>query len=195
MGFGEEANGNAVDGKGPEAQQEGGGEEAVSDDAWTRGDVLSVLFSAPLAWRDVNGHLHAIEMLEFEMERELLVQSFREAGSQVLPTFDFATTERLRTAVTLGCRALHYSGHGHKNRLTFEDGNGGLQFVSLDLLQSLCGAGEHRLEFVFVSACFSRLAGQAFAEAGVAHVVCVSGRTGPPTHRHRPESYRDCAGF
>jgi hypothetical protein len=44
--------------------------------------------------------------------------------------------------------------------------------VSLDTLKLLTSAGEHRLSFVFVSACFSRLAGQAFAEAGVPHVVC-----------------------
>lgn len=85
-----------------------------------KSDVLSVLFSAPLAWRDWNNQLHPIEMLEFDLERELLVQSFQEAGCDVRLRMDFATTERLRTAVTLGCRALHYSGHGHKERLTFE---------------------------------------------------------------------------
>ena len=35
-------------------------------------------------------------------------------------------------------------------------------------------AGGMRLNFVFVSACFSRKAGEAFASAGVPHVVCVS---------------------
>jgi len=146
-------------------EEEAGGEKS---------DLLTVLFSGPLAWRDWNGQLHPIELLEFDLERELLVQSFQEAGCNVKLRFDFATTERLRTAVTLGCRALHYSGHGHKQGLTMEDGFGGLQFVSLATLRSLCAAGEHKLEFVFVSACFSRLAGQAFLDAGVPHVVCVN---------------------
>jgi hypothetical protein len=159
------------DGRGPGLQLEGILKE---ESGGNRSDVLSVLFSAPLAWRDLAGQLHPIEMLEFEQERELLIQAFTEAGCDVELRFDFATTDRLRSAVTLGCRALHYSGHGHKNRLTFEDGSGGLQFVNMDTLRSLCAAGERQLEFVFVSACFSRLAGQAFQEAGVPHVVCVN---------------------
>lgn len=146
----------------------------LSGTGYNRGNVLSVLFSAPLAWRDLDGKLHSIEILEFDHERELLIQSFQEANSDVCLRFEFATTERLRSTVTLGCRALHYSGHGHKEKLTFEDGGGGLQFVSLETLRSLCAAGGNHLEFVFVSACYSRLTGQAFAEAGVPHVVCLN---------------------
>lgn len=137
-------------------------------------DYIEVLFSAPLAWRDLRGQLHPIEQIDIEQERELLIQSFQESGADITPRFGFATTESLRTAVTLGARALHYSGHGHKEgRLTFEDGEGGLQLVSVETLRSLCAAGEHQLQLVTVSSCFSKYAGQAFAEAGVPHVVCV----------------------
>ena len=69
--------------------------------------------------------------------------------------------------------ALHFSGHGHPHGLNFEDGRSGLQFVTVDKLRDLCVAGGSQLEFVFVSACHSKRAGEAFAAAGVPHVVCV----------------------
>ena len=137
-------------------------------------DVLSVLFSAPLAWRDLEGNLHPIELLFFDQEREQLMQSLMESGSDIIPRFDFCTTDTLRTAVTLGARALHYSGHGHRNQLTFEDGAGGLQLVPVAMLRSLCAAGSHKLDLVVVSSCYSKLAGQAFVDAGVPHVVCIN---------------------
>jgi len=137
---------------------------------------FSVLFSAPLAWRDGRGTLTPIPMLDHEAERDMLRQTFREARRKIRLDFAFATTERLRSMVTLGCQALHFSGHGHPRCLTFEDGAGGLQAVDHERLRSLCAAGGtsgNVLRFVFVSACHSHLSGQAFADAGVAHVVCV----------------------
>ena len=99
---------------------------------------------------------HPIEMLDFDLERELLHQCFSEASKAIDVVFDTATTHRLRSRVTVGTRALHYSGHGHPNYLTFEDGKGGLQFLSVDELKTLVGAGEgggageNSIEFVFV---------------------------------------------
>ena len=87
--------------------------------------------------------------------------------------FDYATTDSLRTALSFGCRSLHFSGHGHPQYLNFEDGRSGLQLVNVDMLSSLLGAGGLRLDFVFVSACHSRKTGEAFIAAGVPHVVCV----------------------
>jgi hypothetical protein len=136
-------------------------------------NVLCVLFSVPLAWKDKNKKLHAIEMLDYTTERRSIWQLFKEVQRDIEVQFDFATTDKLRTAVTLGCRALHFSGHGHPQGLNFEDGKAGLQFVKVDTLRDLCVAGGSQLEFVFVSACHSKLAGEAFAAAGVPHVVCV----------------------
>ena len=136
-------------------------------------NVLCVLFSAPLAWTDTRNQMHPIQTLDYVGERETLVQVFREAQRDIGLRFDFATTDTLRTAVTLGCRALHFSGHGHPHCLNFEDGRSGLQFVTVEQLRALCQAGGHKLDFVFVSACYSRRAAEAFAEAGVPHVVCV----------------------
>ena len=81
--------------------------------------------------------------------------------------YDFATTDALRTALSFGCRALHFSGHGHKSHLNFEDGRSGLQLVNVETLRSLLSAGGLRLDFVFVSACHSKSTGQAFVDAGV----------------------------
>ena len=138
-------------------------------------NALTVLFSAPLVYRNSHNVLQPIEMLAFDNEREIVCQCFREASRDIDLKFDTATTHRLRTNVTLGCRALHYSGHGHENFLTFEDGKGGLHAVNAQELRTLCSAGSTEstnVEFVFVSACYSKLAGEAFVEAGVKHVVC-----------------------
>uniref|UniRef100_A0A7R9ZCI5 CHAT domain-containing protein n=1 Tax=Pseudictyota dubia TaxID=2749911 RepID=A0A7R9ZCI5_9STRA len=53
-----------------------------------------------------------------------------------------------------------------------EDGSGGAQFLRDDDLREFMRAGNGELLFVFVSACYSRSAGEAFLEAGVPHVVC-----------------------
>jgi hypothetical protein len=136
--------------------------------------TICVLFSAPLAWTDTRNQLHPIQKLDYPGERETLIQAFREASRDIGVRFDFATTDTLRTALSLGVKSLHFSGHGHPHCLNFEDGRSGLQFVTMDALRALCQAGGNQLEFVFVSACHSRRAGEAFVGAGVPHVVCVT---------------------
>lgn len=137
-------------------------------------ETICVLFSAPLAWTDTRNQLHPIQTLDYPGERDTLIQAFREASRDIGVRFDFATTDTLRTALSLGVKVLHFSGHGHPHCLNFEDGRSGLQFVTMDALRSLCQAGGNQLEFVFVSACHSRRAGEAFVGAGVPHVVCVT---------------------
>jgi hypothetical protein len=66
---------------------------------------------------------------------------FREVRRDIALTFDFATTDKLRSALSLDCRALHFSGHGHPNCLIFEDGQSGLQNVSIEALRGLVRAG------------------------------------------------------
>ena len=145
---------------------------------------LAVLFSVPLVYRDGGGRLHPMELLDYEVERELLWASMKEASRDIDLRFDFATTERLRNITTLGCRVIHYSGHGHPDYLSFEDGVGGLHMVNVETLAQLIMAGGPKgakakvqgrdgLQFVFVSACHSRRAGEAFIAAGVPHVVCI----------------------
>lgn len=155
---------------------------SVGDDAdeLERPPTLTCLFSAPLVYADGSGTIHPMEMLNYELEREFMWRAFREASRDIALRFDFATTQVLRNAVTLGSRALHFSGHGDPDFLSFEDGFGKCHVLGVDLLRSLLAAGgpshmgEAGVEFVFVSACYSRRAGEAFVAAGVPHVVAVN---------------------
>ena len=65
----------------------------------------------------------------------------KEASRDIELRFDFASTEKLRNITTLGCQAIHYSGHGHPDYLSFEDGAGALHMVDVETLRSLCAAG------------------------------------------------------
>lgn len=97
--------------------------------------VLGVLFSAPLVCMDPSGQVVPMDMLDLEKEKELICDSMREARRNVKVRFEFATTDRLRTLVTLGqCCGLHYSGHGDPNFLSMEDGRGNAHFVRAALL-------------------------------------------------------------
>ena len=138
-------------------------------------DVLCVLFSMPLAVRDNTGSIRAIDSLNFDDERRAIWNLLKEVRRNLGVKFDYATPNKLRDMVTMGCRALHFSGHGFPQFLCFEDGYGGLRVMEEGMLRSLCSSStNHQLDFVFVSACFSKNVGQAFVDAGVPHVVCVN---------------------
>mmetsp|Transcript_14549 Transcript_14549/g.58078 ORF Transcript_14549/g.58078 Transcript_14549/m.58078 type:complete len:1257 (-) Transcript_14549:1342-5112(-) len=92
-------------------------------------------------------------------------------------TLRYATLDALRSVVTLGCRAIHFAGHGHPEFLCFEDGKGGAVAASNDALRRLVSAGgAGGVRLVVVNSCHSQRAGDAFAAAGVPHVVAVSTR-------------------
>ena len=68
----------------------------------------------------------------------------------------FATSEAFGSMLTLGCRALHYSGHGDTNSLHFEDGVGTVHPLPYNDLKRLLGAGAaSSVRLVVVSACKS----------------------------------------
>jgi hypothetical protein len=136
-------------------------------------NTLNVLFSAPLAGFDRSGKAHPLEVLDYTSERDALIQVFKEVHRDISLHFDFATTDTLRTILSFGCKALHFSGHGVPKGLCFEDGKSGLQVLREQQLKDLLSAGGLALEFVFVSACYSKEIGEAFVKAGVSHVVCV----------------------
>ena len=131
-----------------------------------------------------------MDHLDSTKEREELLKVFKEVERDIEVQFDFATCNILQRAVSLGCRALHFSGHGDDRGLLFENENqtGEGTFVDPKRLESLVrhtarevGGGtseDNKLDFVFVSACKSLAAGQAFAEAGVRHVVCLQKEVG-----------------
>ena len=90
--------------------------------------LVACLFASPLAWQDSHGKLHGIEGLDGDAEREAIAKALEERRSnedqreRVVVDFRAATTEALQAALTSGVRVLHYSGHGHPQCLTFEDG-------------------------------------------------------------------------
>lgn len=69
-------------------------------------NTLNVLFSAPLAFVNKRWETVPLEVLDYSAERELLMQVFKEVHRDVSVHFDFATTDVLRTALTLGTRSL-----------------------------------------------------------------------------------------
>jgi hypothetical protein len=133
---------------------------------------ITVLFSAPLVYTD-GRTLRPFAKLDFDMERELIWQCLKEASRDIELSFDSATHDRLLATMTKRCSCLHYSGHGHQHYLPFEDGSGGPYWFQVNQFKSLIEReGGAPFRFVFVSACFSYLAGETFASAGVPHVVC-----------------------
>jgi hypothetical protein len=139
----------------------------------TDDNMITVLFSAPLVYSDSHQKLRPFAKLDFVMERELMWQCLKEASRDIKLTFDTATHDRLLAALTKRCSCLHYSGHGHQQYLPFEDGSGQTNWIYVDKFKGLieCEGGAP-FRFVFVSACYSYLAGKTFASAGVPHVVC-----------------------
>jgi len=139
---------------------------------------LCVLFSIPLVHFGPDGQPLACASIEYETERQMLMQTFQDAKRDINLSFGFATLDRLRSEVTLHCRAIHYSGHGCRDALLFEDQVGGARPVATSVLRDLAGSGSggpgtSKVKLAFVSACHSEYAGQAFVDAGVPHVVCV----------------------
>eukprot|EP00964_Phaeocystis_antarctica_P045726 scaffold26336_cov63-Phaeocystis_antarctica.AAC.2 len=52
--------------------------------------------------------------LRLQAERHTLTDVLSRSHREISITFETATTDALRTVVTMGCRALHYSGHGEE---------------------------------------------------------------------------------
>ena len=118
-----------------------------------------------------------MDTLDFETERELLRQCLQKARRAINLRFNFATTPQFIEEVTRGCRVIYLSGHGNPEYLSFEDHRGGLQTVDVKTLKDLCCTNDdstRELQLVFVSACYSRVTGQAFIDAGIKHVCCVN---------------------
>ncbi|TMW67528.1 hypothetical protein Poli38472_011148 [Pythium oligandrum] len=161
--------------------------------------TLGVLFAAPLVGKDVHGKYHPIAELDIRREYTILQQSLVEAsryarrpvtgadgngGSSSLYQYPhqinvcakFANTDNFRMMVTIGCRALHFSGHGDERHLYFEDGMGLVHPIPHTSLRELFSAGcvgEPTVRLAFVSACSSAPLAHAFVSCGIPHVIGV----------------------
>jgi hypothetical protein len=129
-------------------------------------DIL-YLFSWPLIGR--TGHQDKKEMqpLDFDEEEKMLHLALEASNKRVRICKHAATTENLVRQVTLGMRTIHYSGHGRDGFLAFEDGMGKMHRLEHENLKQIitAGGGLTTIQFAFVSACQSQLAGEAFVKA------------------------------
>lgn len=139
-----------------------------------KSDLLTVFQAAPLAGMDENGRFQPVDELNIELERELLKKTFH--GSQVAVDFEIATTDALGSFLARDQgRILHFSCHGNKECLYLEDSCGGVCTLQTEQIKRWIEVGrknQKNLHFVFVSACYSGMIGQAFIDANVPHVVC-----------------------
>eukprot|EP00466_Bigelowiella_natans_P001305 jgi/Bigna1/139177/aug1.49_g13885 len=121
------------------------------------------LASNPLTYverKGPNSYVHSVHPLDLITEQRALAKTLTESGMKLRFKRDYATIERLSTNVILGCRVLHYTGHGIPSGLGFETDSGHMH---------LNGG----VELVFVAACHSEPAGMAFVKAKVKHVIAV----------------------
>ena len=121
---------------------------------------IAHLAAAPLvAGTSTSESRHPLDQLDISSERRMLQAAIRESRREVSIRFDTATSDNLIRAVhTHGARALHYSGHGVKGSLVFEDAYMRAHFMQNEALGALLRAGGRTstaLRFVFVSACHS----------------------------------------
>ena len=117
--------------------------------------------------------------MDLEGEANKLRQALREAAASANVDVELkvstATVDAFQSAVTLGARVVHFSGHGHEKFMMFEDDHGGAQTLDPKVLRnrvSACGAETCKL--VVLNSCKSEDVGRAFVAAGVEHVVAVA---------------------
>mmetsp|Transcript_22954 Transcript_22954/g.55685 ORF Transcript_22954/g.55685 Transcript_22954/m.55685 type:complete len:793 (+) Transcript_22954:77-2455(+) len=165
----EEAKGQ---GQGPPAPNS---KERRGSDGKCRHFDLVYLASCPLIVKEMNGVI-PVEPLDLRTEQKAFMDTIERSQKRFRFKRDFATVRRLSTNLMLGCRALHYTGHGLHNGLAFEDECGAMHIVPTETLRDMISAGAkggEGVKLVFVAACHSESAGRAFVEAGVRHVIAV----------------------
>ncbi|OQS01448.1 hypothetical protein ACHHYP_00761 [Achlya hypogyna] len=153
-------------------------------------NVLGVLFSSPLVGRDAHGRLHPIEELDLSREYDNLTKTLGDAAKHAITKPDdasvmlvpreidlnvqFATSDNFQAMMTLGCRALHFSGHGSPKCLYFEDQESAVHpMVTDELRRCFFGGAQSPLRLVVVQACHSHNCASAFLACGVPHVIAV----------------------
>jgi len=133
---------------------------------------VAYIYASPLTNR-VGVRISEVDQLDIRKEVGLIRNMLAESKRLLAFRVEVATSQNLRMLVTLGCRMLHYAGHGSSDNLCFENSKGEVHALGVEKLKRLFEAGGVRTQVVFVSACHSESAGRAFADAGVPHVVAV----------------------
>eukprot|EP00521_Asterionellopsis_glacialis_P014615 CAMPEP_0195294562 /NCGR_PEP_ID=MMETSP0707-20130614/15354_1 /TAXON_ID=33640 /ORGANISM="Asterionellopsis glacialis, Strain CCMP134" /LENGTH=574 /DNA_ID=CAMNT_0040355569 /DNA_START=149 /DNA_END=1873 /DNA_ORIENTATION=+ len=146
---------------------------------------LTAFHAMPLVYRNEQQLIQPFSSLNHEFEKSLLLHALGDAeravGIKIDVNFEVATMDRLEDFLARDSSSvMHFSCHGNRRYLAVEnDHNWGLlQPLMVDRLKAFIAAGTCNLKVVFVSACQSKSAGEAFHAAGVPHVVCCPGTTG-----------------
>jgi len=129
---------------------------------------------------------YLIPQIDFTEEADGIVKIIKDCGKEVRYCRIVATITNFDVLMQKKVRILHFSGHGRQGKLKdsattelmFENEKpekfGMSQDFSCPELINLLRKRDHGLQLVFVSACYSRWAGDAFIKAGVPYVVCVT---------------------
>ena len=152
---------------------------------------LALLHASPLVWMQ-GGRAMPLDnpgnVIDFKSEVKALWEMLGRTEKQVSVRFDVASSSALGEVLATKPVALHLVCHGdfdpNKLRqglaeeqaffLGLEDAEGALDLLSLQRLKALLTSSVVRsTRLVFISACYSQLAAEAFVEAGVPHVVAV----------------------
>lgn len=141
-------------------------------------NLIYFLTSESLVYADPDYELpRPLPRLSLRQECKRVWQCLQEAQRDVGLVFDAATSVALNKALSLRCKCLHYSGHGSPESLFFEN-RGLAEVISQEKIARLVSNKfGSTFQLVFVSACHSSSVGQAIADAGVRHVVCVDERS------------------
>ena len=133
---------------------------------------ILVLFSAPL----VNQDGEPIQALDIAAERKAIIAELSKLNRELYIRFDFATVDSLARGIKDGYNILHFSGHGNKQFLAFEDDEGGCHPIDGPFLKKLIGTASP-FELAVISACFSEEIANMVYKAGVKHVVAINRKT------------------
>jgi len=130
------------------------------------------LFSAPL----IDETSEPIDALDIEAERDAIVSEISACNLQVILRIGFATVDELARGIKDDFNIFHFSGHGGREFLAFEDGKGGCQSVGGAYLKKLIGAGGS-FELAMISSCHSEPIAKLIQKAGVRHVIAIRRNT------------------
>ena len=115
---------------------------------------LAYVYAVPLTHRMEDGSIVEPDILDTQRELQMIRKALKDSRKEILFRAEVATVTNFRTLVTLGCRMLHYTGHGIPNALLFENDRGQSNALSVKLLSELFKAGGVRTQVSFIKHIF-----------------------------------------
>jgi hypothetical protein len=123
---------------------------------------------------DENGMVQAVDRLNHGSERQVLIDGVSQASNhRVQVEFQKLTIDKVGEAFLKKDSFLHWSTHGFEDRIGFEDAKrlGMEKHLHKEELKNWIKKAASHVGLIFISSCNTQLLGEAFVEAGIAHVV------------------------